>query len=266
MTHSIRAPAVAGLFYPASPRELSETLDALFARARKIRAPARPKALIVPHAGYVYSGPVAATAYAEVAPWATEIRRVVVIGPAHRAVVRGVVSAGATHLRTPLGDVPVDVDAIARAGIADDAAAHAREHSVEVQLPFIQRCFSAAKVVPLVVGDASPAEVGDVFEALWGAAETLVVVSSDLSHFLGYDEARAVDAETADAIVSLATVSPERACGAAAINGLTRVARGHGMRAALLDLRSSGDTAGSRDEVVGHGAFAFHEREEAPSA
>lgn len=267
MKNTIRSPAVAGLFYPASPRELTATLDALIAQARTDRAEARPKALIVPHAGFVYSGPVAATAYAAVAPWASEIRRVVVLAPAHRAAVQGLVAAGASALRTPLGDVAVDVEAIERAGICNDPAAHAREHAVEVHLPFIQRFFPDAKVVPLLVGDASPAEVGRALEALWGGDETLIVVSSDLSHYLPYDQGRAVDADTAELIVSLARgVLPERACGAAAINGLLWVARHRKMRGELLDLRSSGDTAGRCDEVVGYGAFAFHESEEAPDA
>ncbi len=264
--NTTRPPAVAGLFYPASSRELSATLDALMSQARTARAERPPKALIVPHAGYVYSGAIAATAYAAVAPWASRIRRVVVVAPAHRAYVRGLASAGATRMRTPLGDVAVDVEAVTKSRVRDDAGAHAREHAVEVQLPFIQELFPEATVVPLVVGDAAPDEVGRALEALWGGDETLVVVSSDLSHYLPYDMGRARDEATAREVVALQPVGADEACGAAAINGLLWVARRRGMRAELLDLRSSGDTAGPRDEVVGYGAFAFRDAQEGAHA
>ncbi|MFO0605103.1 MAG: AmmeMemoRadiSam system protein B [Polyangiales bacterium] len=259
MNKTTRPPAVAGLFYPASPRELSATVDALLAAARPASPGPAPKAIIAPHAGYVYSGPIAASAYAAVAPRAASVRRVVVIAPAHRARLRGLAGAGADRLRTPLGDVPVDADAQHAAHLPDDVAAHAREHAVEVHLPFVQRLFPGASVVPLVVGDAAPEAVGRALEALWGGDETLVVVSSDLSHYLPYAAGRARDEETARAIESLAPVEPEQACGAAAINGLLWLARRRKMRVERLDLRSSGDTAGPRDEVVGYGAFALHE-------
>jgi hypothetical protein len=258
MNVGVRPPAVAGLFYPASPQVLGATVDALLAGARAVVQPP-PKAIVAPHAGYVYSGPTAAVAYNTVAPRAPAVRRVVVIAPAHRVRIRGVAGAGATHLRTPLGDVPVDTDALREARIPDDVGAHAREHAVEVHLPFVQRLFPHAKVIPLVVGDASPEAVGRTLEALWGGDETLVVVSSDLSHYLPYAEGRALDQETARSITALEPVAPEQACGAVAINGLLWLARRRGMRVECLELRSSGDTAGSRDEVVGYGAFAVYE-------
>jgi hypothetical protein len=220
-----------------------------------------PKAIVVPHAGYVYSGPIAASAYALCAPAADRITRVVLVGPAHRVWLEGLASPGASAMRTPLGDVIVDVEALERAGVTAHPAAHAREHSLEVQLPFLQRVLPRARVLPLVVGGAAPAEVGALVEALWGGDETVVVISSDLSHFLSYENARAADRATADRIVALADdLGGDDACGAAGINGLTWVARRRGMRATLLDLRSSGDTAGGREEVVGYGAFAFYDR------
>lgn len=260
-TPGIRPPAVAGLFYPAGRAELAATVDALLTEARPAPRDARPpKAIVAPHAGYVYSGPIAASAYALLAPAAERITRVVIVGPAHRVWLTGLASPGASAMRTPLGEVAVDVAALDAAGAPAHPAAHAREHSLEVQLPFLQRLLPRAHVIPLVVGAARAAEVGTVLEALWGGDETAIVVSSDLSHYLPYAVARAVDAETAARVVALDdTLAGEQACGAAGINGLTWAARRRGMRAAVVDLRSSGDTAGGREEVVGYGAFAFYE-------
>jgi len=249
------------MFYPGDRDELAATVDDLMARAPAAPRDARPpKAIVAPHAGYVYSGPIAASAYALLAPAAAHLTRVVVVGPAHRVWLEGLASPGASAMRTPLGDVAVDVAALAAAGVPAHPAAHAREHSLEVQLPFIQRLLPRARVVPLIVGGATAAEVGALLEALWGGDETAIVVSSDLSHYLPYGAARSVDAETAARVVSLDdNLEGDQACGAAGINGLTWVARRRGMRAALVDLRSSGDTAGGREEVVGYGAFAFYE-------
>ncbi len=259
-----RPPAVAGTFYPASRQGIERALDKLLGGARHAAegaAPHRlPKALIVPHAGWIYSGPIAATAFARLADDAGRISRVVLLGPAHRACVDGLAATGASAMATPLGEVPVDEDAVADLGaVAELPAAHAREHCLEVELPFLQRLLPRAHVVPLLVGDAPPEVVGHVLERLWGGDETLVVVSSDLSHYLPYETARAVDADTAERICALVPVEAERACGAAAINGLLWVARRKGLQPRLLDLRSSGDTAGGRDEVVGYGAFALDE-------
>ena len=220
-----------------------------------------PKALIVPHAGYIYSGPIAASAFARVAPFAERITRVVLVGPAHRVYVEGLVSPGASRLRTPLGELAVDEAALAALpDIVPHAAAHAREHSIEVELPFLQRVTPRAMIVPLAGTRARPELVGVALEQLWGGPETLIVISSDLSHYLPYAEGRRVDEQTAARIVALdATVAGEQACGAIGINGLLWVARRKGLRVELVDLRSSGDTAGSRDEVVGYGAFAGYE-------
>ncbi len=265
---SVREPAVAGSFYPAEAAELGTLVDRLLAAvpARTGGCPealprASPRALIVPHAGYVYSGPVAAAAFARVAAHGERIERVVMIGPAHRVPVEGLVWPGVARLRTPLGEVDVDVDALRDLpGVAAHPAAHAREHSLEVMLPFLQRIAPRAKVVPLLGTDVPADEVGRVLEALWGGPEALIVISSDLSHHLPYREARARDEHTAARIVGLDdSISGDEACGAVGVNGLLRLARRRRMRVELVDLRSSGDTAGPRDEVVGYGAFALHE-------
>jgi AmmeMemoRadiSam system protein B len=289
MDTSIRAAAVAGLFYPGTTSELGALVDRLLAEAparrthpaldrptfnsappaddadESARPPAEPpvpKAIVVPHAGYVYSGPIAAAAFKLFQPIAESLRRIVLIGPAHRAHVDGLASPGAAALATPLGQVRVDGDALARLpGVHADPRAHAREHSLEVELPFLQRVAPHAAVVPLVVGDASPELVGRVLETLWGGPETRIVISSDLSHYLPYEAGRRADSRTARRITSLDALplGPDEACGCAAINGLLWTARRKHLRGELIDLRSSGDTAGPRDEVVGYGAFAFHE-------
>jgi hypothetical protein len=256
----VRPPAVAGTFYPESKEKLGALVRGFLADARTDPG-AQPKALVVPHAGLVYSGPIAASAYATLAPFASRISRVVLVGPAHRAYVDGLASPGAQALRTPLGDVQVDLAALdAVPDVPVDVVAHAAEHSLEVQLPFLQSVLPNAKIVPLVVSDAPAEEVGRVLEALWGGPETLIVISSDLSHYLPYAEGRASDRRTAERIVALDDdIVPDEACGCAGINGLLWVARRKGLHGRLLDLRSSGDTAGPRGQVVGYGAFAFAE-------
>jgi hypothetical protein len=260
----VRKPAVAGAFYPGRAPELRATVEALLADAAGARTSttARPKAILVPHAGYVYSGACAARAFARLEPFGDTIRRVVVLGPAHRVAVDGVVAPGAASLETPLGAVEVDRATLERVpGITSDALAHAREHSVEVELPFIQVIAPEAKVVPLVVGRASPEYVADVLDALWGGPETVLVISSDLSHYLPYEVGRELDERTCARIVALdGPLDGDEACGAAGIDGLLLLARRRGLRAELVDRRSSGDSAaGSRAEVVGYGAFAFFE-------
>ena len=219
-----------------------------------------PKALIVPHAGYIYSGPIAASAFALVAPHAERITRVVLIGPAHRVYVEGLVSPGATRLRTPLGELAVDEEALRELGMPVDAKAHAREHSLEVELPFLQRVTPRAKVVPLAGTRAKPELVGSVLDKLWGGPETLIVISTDLSHYHPYAEGRALDEQTCERILAFdPSIAGEQACGSIGINGLLWLAKRKQLRIELVDLRSSGDTAGSRDEVVGYGAFALYE-------
>jgi len=261
---STRPAAVAGTFYPGDPATLAAEIAAYLAEAPALPEGRPPKALIAPHAGYMYSGSVAARAYARVAPLRDVVRRVVLAGPAHRVPVRGIAVPGVDAFDSPLGTVAVDAAAIAKlrelAFVEVSTRAHAFEHSLEVHLPFLQSVLADFSLVPLVVGDATPEEMARALELLWGGDETLVVVSSDLSHYHAYDDARAIDRRTTDRILRLATdLDPEMACGAAPINGLLEVARRRGLSARLVDLRNSGDTAGGRDRVVGYAAFAFHE-------
>jgi MEMO1 family protein len=261
---SSRPPAVAGTFYPASPQELRGTIAELCRHAPAEQdGGAAPKALIVPHAGYRYSGQVAATAYLRLSPGRAAIRRVVLLGPVHRVAVRGLALPGVDAMTTPLGAIPLDrpgVDALADLPqVVTSAAAHAPEHSLEVHLPFLQVILEDGfRIVPLAVGDASVEEVVEVLDRLWGGPETLIVVSSDLSHYLPYPIAVREDRATADAILALdAGIDHAHACGATPVNGLLAAARARGLRAELLDLRNSGDTAGDRSRVVGYASFAF---------
>ncbi|HEY5944811.1 MAG TPA: AmmeMemoRadiSam system protein B [Kofleriaceae bacterium] len=259
--NAVRAPAVAGTFYPASQTELAATVDRLLASVNVAPGAPCPKALIVPHAGYIYSGAIAASAFARVQPYADRITRVVLVGPAHRVFVDGLVSPGASRMRTPLGEVTIDEAALREIGVAANPAAHAREHSLEVELPFLQRVTPHAQLVPLTGTRAKPELVGEALEKLWGGPETLIVISSDLSHYLPYAEGRELDEQTCSSILAKQAVEGERACGSIGINGLLWVARRKQLRIELVDLRSSGDTAGSRDEVVGYAAFACYEVE-----
>lgn len=264
-TTSVRAPAVAGRFYPGDRRELERHLAQLLGSAAH-DAPERdaPKAIIAPHAGYIYSGPVAASAYALLAPARGHITRVVLLGPTHRVAVRGLALPGCTAFATPLGRIEIDAAAVEALGrlpqVTVSPQAHALEHSLEVHVPFLQVVLEKFTLVPLAVGHAGAQEVAEVLEVLWGGPETLVVVSSDLSHYLPYNDAQAVDRATATSILALATdLSHEQACGATPVTGLACVARRRGLKPELIDLRNSGDTAGDRNRVVGYGAFAFYE-------
>jgi AmmeMemoRadiSam system protein B len=257
-----RAAAVAGSFYPGEAPALARMLQRLV-QPHWTRE-ARPKALIAPHAGYVYSGPVAASAYGALAGRCADVRRVVLLGPSHHVPLAAIAVPTATCFATPLGDVPVDRDALAALRelhhiVAMDEA-HLWEHSLEVQLPFLQTLLADFALVPLVVGRVAPQQVAEVLECVWGGAETLIVVSSDLSHYLGYDQACRVDAATSRKILALETsLVGEQACGCHALNGLLCAARRRGMRIEQLDLRNSGDTAGPRDRVVGYGAYALYD-------
>lgn len=258
----VRQPAVADRFYPGDPRELTRMLDAFLADTQPHTPP--PKAVIVPHAGYIYSGPIAATAYATLAPARGIVTRVILMGPSHRVPLRGLATSSADRFDTPLGAVPLDRAAINQAlalpQVRSMDEAHALEHSLEVQLPFLQRVLADFSLVPFVVGDASPDAVAEVLELLWGGPETLIVISSDLSHYQDDRTARRLDAATSAAIESLRPddIGYDQACGRTPVNGLLTVAKRHGLQARTLDLRNSGDTAGSRDQVVGYGAYVFH--------
>ncbi len=258
---NVRFPAVAGLFYPQAARALKAAVAQCLAAAHT-PGPV-PKAIIAPHAGYIYSGPIAASVYARVAGARNTIRRVVLLGPAHRVGFRGLALCSAQYFETPLGRVVVDAEAIAairtlpQVSVSD--AAHEREHSLEVHLPFLQEVLDNFSLVPLVVGDARPAEVGEVLERLWGGPETLIVVSSDLSHYHDYATAQLLDRATSHAIEALdgESISYHHACGRNPVAGLLYVARRKGLQAHTIDLRNSGDTAGERDSVVGYGAYVF---------
>jgi AmmeMemoRadiSam system protein B len=262
---AVRPAAVAGTFYPESPGVLEAQVRAYLEQAPRPAEPAaRPKALIVPHAGYVYSGPIAAAAYARLAAAREEIRRVVLLGPAHHVALQGLAVPSADSFATPFGEVEVDRAAATCAldlpQVSESDRAHALEHSLEVQLPFLQTLLPKFRLVPFAVGDATPSQVAEVIELLWGGAETLIVVSSDLSHYHTYDQARALDRSSAQTVLALSpTLDCAHACGALPINGLLTVIRRRGLRPELLDLRNSGDTAGNRLRVVGYGSFVFSE-------
>jgi AmmeMemoRadiSam system protein B len=259
-----RASAVAGFFYPEDSAELESAVAAYLAAVPAAANTAKiPKALIVPHAGFVYSGPVAASAYARIAGQREVIRRVVLLGPSHRVALRGLAASSADSFTTPLGDVPLDREAIdsilllPQVRILD--AAHQSEHSLEVQLPFLQYLLADFTLVPLSVGDAEPEQVDEVIEQLWGGEETLIVVSSDLSHYYDYETARKLDAATTRAIEALDPdgLDSESACGRVPTRGLLVAAKQHGLTVETVDLRSSGDTAGTKREVVGYGSYVF---------
>ncbi len=258
----IRRPAVAGTFYPGSAEELEAVVRACLAGADTPDGPA-PKALIAPHAGYLYSGPVAASAYARLAALRSRVTRVVLLGPAHRVPCRALAAPGCDAFATPLGPVALDREALERAlslpQVETLDAAHAQEHSLEVHLPFLQTVLDDFRLVPFVVGDAAPSEVDEVLELLWGGPETLLVVSSDLSHYHDYATARRMDAETSRAIEALDpdAIGSEQACGRIPVQGLLLAARRHGLHARAVDVRSSGDTAGPREQVVGYGSYVL---------
>jgi hypothetical protein len=260
----IRLPSVAGTFYPASQVALHDDVEAYLSAVPPLPPRSQPKAIIAPHAGYIYSGPVAAFGYAAVRPYAQQIQRVVLLAPAHRLPFRGLAVPSADVFRTPLGDVPVDRAAVDRLlelpAVQTIDRAFDNEHAIEVQLPFMQEVLGVFSLVPVVVGMAEDGDVAAAIEALWGGEETLFVVSSDLSHYLDYQTARARDARTRDAIERLAPeqLAGDDACGYLAVRGLLSVARAKGMQVRTLDMRNSGDTAGPRDQVVGYGSYAVY--------
>ena len=262
---AVRPAAVAGMFYPDNPRALAEEVDDLLGGAGAL-APrvGFPKALIVPHAGYIYSGAVAAGAYDAVRPGRGVVRRVVLLGPVHRVAVRGLATTGNEAFATPLGSIPIDREALASLKdlpqVVTSDAAHALEHSLEVQLPFLQKTLGTFSLVPFAVGMASVAEVAQVIERLWGGPETLIVISTDLSHYHAYDEARRIDGNTISRITGFATdLDHDEACGATPLNGFLSLSKQKNLSLKLLAACNSGDTAGGRDKVVGYSAFGLYE-------
>lgn len=257
-----RPPAVAGQFYPADPVRLQADVQHLLAGSPSF-ADLAPKALIAPHAGYVYSGAVAAAAFATLRSVAGSIKRIVLIGPAHYVAVSGIAVPTVERFKTPLGQVALDLQAIDEIAdlpcVARSDAPHAPEHALEVELPFLQTILPTFTLVPLVVGESKPQDVAAVVGKLWGADETLIVVSSDLSHYLTYQAARRMDSFAAAAIErgDWSELSSSHACGYLPVAGLLIQAKRHGLRAGRLALCNSGDTAGPRNQVVGYGAWAF---------
>lgn len=260
---SVRPPAVAGLFYPDDERELRDAVSAYLGR-HDVATAASPKALIVPHAGYIYSGGIAAAAYATVAPLRQAIRRIVLIGPSHRVYLRGMAVPAAGSFATPLGKVEIDralkSALLKRGDVVEADAPHAQEHCLEVQLPFLQMLFDEFTLLPLVLGSIAPEHVAAALAAVWGDAATLILVSSDLSHYHPYEQARQIDAVTSASILRReATLVGEQACGSVGINGLLYLAGQRGLAVSQIARCNSGDTAGDRSRVVGYGAFAVHE-------
>jgi MEMO1 family protein len=261
-----RPPAVAGMFYPASPAELARHIDGLLAGAGAPPAAPLPSALVVPHAGTIYSGPVAASAYARLRPHAASVKRVVAFGPVHRVPVRGAAVPAADAWETPLGKVPVDAAlrtrAVARGAVVDDRP-HAPEHALEVQLPFLQRVLGDAfTFLPVAVSEMSAGLTADLIGEFLGERGTLVLVSTDLSHYHDLATARRLDRRTANTILAreAGKLSGEDACGFFPLRGLMELARREDLPFELLDLRTSGDTAGDPDRVVGYGAFEVGSR------
>ncbi|MCW8906071.1 MAG: AmmeMemoRadiSam system protein B [Sedimenticola sp.] len=260
---TIKHPAVAGMFYPADPQSLQQEIEQFLSDAHPaLTTP--PKALVVPHAGYIYSGPIAASAYASLRAARDRINRVLILAPAHRVPFQGLAFSSASQFETPLGLIPVDREAVDRIHslpqLQENDFAFRDEHSIEVQLPFLQQVLEEFSIVPLLVGDASDLQVAEVLEQLWDGDETLILISSDLSHYLEYEAATRMDRETTRAIEAMQpeAISYHHACGRTPLRGLLRVARAHGLKPTTLDLRNSGDTAGSHDRVVGYGAYVFN--------
>lgn len=258
---TVRPPAVAGSFYPADPKQLKEMIERFFEEMDA--TPNAPKAIIAPHAGYIYSGPVAATAYARLKSAAGQITQVVLIGPSHRVGFRGLAVTHAECYETPLGTVDIDIEgrdlllSLPFVGYLDQA--HSQEHSLEVQLPFLQQTLGDFKLLPIVAGDADADEVCRALELVWGGPETLVVISSDLSHYHSYAEAQQLDSKTSEFIQNLQyeKLDYDSACGRVPVSGLLAYARKHSLKINNVDLRNSGDTAGDKSRVVGYGAYVI---------
>ncbi|PCJ42509.1 MAG: hypothetical protein COA71_03075 [SAR86 cluster bacterium] len=258
---SIRSAAVAGTFYPGDQEELISSVDTML-HAAQTNEPC-PKVIIAPHAGYIYSGTVAAAVYSRLKNRKHDISKVVLLGPSHKLGFKGVAASSADKFSTPLGDIPLALDSIkflaAMNSIGYLDQAHNQEHSLEVHLPFLQRALGSFELIPLVVGNASKENVAKILEYLWGGDETLVVISSDLSHYHEYAEAQRLDLATCKKIVSLQdNLIGKEACGCGPLNGLLHLAKQHGMIVEKIDIKNSGDTAGSKDRVVGYGAFVIN--------
>lgn len=264
-SHLTRTPAVAGMFYPADETTLKHDIGLYLQQAiDTLATPITPKAIVVPHAGYIFSGPIAASAYQLLIPLKDKIKRVVLLGPCHRVSFRGIALPQSDTFNTPLGNIPIDQKAIQQLAALDQVviseSAHKEEHSLEVQLPFLQEVLNDFTLVPLVIGSVSSDDVAEVINLLWGDEQTLIVISTDLSHYHSYYEAKQLDRSTSDAVTNLRPelIDYEDACGRDGLKAIIAVASQKHLSANILDLRNSGDTAGDKDRVVGYGAYAFH--------
>ncbi len=259
--NKIRYPAVAGAFYPSDPEQLQNMIDQYLNDARPGNKV--PKAIIAPHAGYIYSGPVAASAYARLQKGKGRIHRVILIGPSHRVGFRGMAVSSADSFATPLGNIPIDTEAVKMIAelpyVQYLNQAHDLEHSLEVHLPFLQETLDHFRLVPVVAGDAPADQVCHVLELLWGGSETLIVISSDLSHYHDYATAQQMDRATSENIEKLdyEKLDFDSACGRVPVSGLLALARKKSLNVTTIDLRNSGDTAGDKDRVVGYGAYTI---------
>lgn len=260
----IRSPAVAGKLYPDNSDELSSSLQRYLQQNKTLLLNKKPLALIVPHANYHYCAPIAASAYKQIVPFAQEISRVVLLGPAHHEPLLGIATSNADAFQTPLGNVPLDKYAIQQLSqfpfVQVNEAVHHQEHSLEVQLPFLQKILPKFRIIPLVIGQLEDRYISDIINSLWQEDNTLFLASSDLSHYLDYTRAVHCDQATANAIENLQAkdIHYEQACGRSAIAGLLLSAQKHGLQAQTLDLRNSGDTQGDKEHVIGYGAWAFY--------
>lgn len=262
--NKIRKPAVAGQFYPADQNKLTDMVETMLGEAKPVTA-GHIKALIVPHAGFIYSGPVAASAYQALSPQSEEIKRIILLGPSHRVGFHGLATISASEYQMPQGNIKIDraatrlIEALPQVQQLDQA--HAQEHSLEVQLPFLQFLLGSFSLVPLVVGECSAKQVAEVLDLLWGSTETLIVISSDLSHYQSYQVAQQQDKQTSESILNLTpeNIQYNDACGRNPVNGLLVAAKSHQLTPRLVDLRNSGDTAGTPDRVVGYGAYLFND-------
>ncbi len=260
---SIRPTAVAGSFYPKNAGQLNSMLDE-YLSIETIDIPA-PKAIIAPHAGYIYSGKTAASVYSNIEKLKSQITRVVLLGPTHRVYVKGIALPSNSHFASPLGNVPIETEALkkisAHSFVQYLDAAHEQEHSLEVHIPFLQKILNDFTLLPILVGDATPEQTSTILEELWGGTETLIVISSDLSHYLDYESARKIDTDTTHLIENFdyKNIGSNQACGCMPIRGLLKLAQEKNMSIQTVDLCNSGDTAGSKDRVVGYGAYALFE-------
>jgi hypothetical protein len=263
MSAQVREPAVAGMFYPADPHQCGQQVDMLLADNPANISVGKPLALIVPHAGYVYSGAVAARAYNLLTPYAGEIKRVVLLGPSHRVPLLGMAVPSVKYFQTPLGDIPIDGDSceeiLQLPQVQKLDLAHQYEHSLEVHLPFLQKVLGEFQLLPVVVGECQPDAVAAVLKKFWGQGDTLIIVSTDLSHFLDYDSAQIADARTSKEIEQCHYyLNGQQACGCYAVNGLLLEASRTGVSVTRIELSNSGDSSGDKSRVVGYGAYAVH--------